>query len=1460
MKKSSITKSLTRKLVLASLAAGPVALVPTLRALPSTASTNLTAPSTVTWASGQLSNELDITSTAANTVLQWKNFGSGTDTIAAGDIIKFNLPSSTSGVLNMVTGGSATTIAGAITSNGRVYVLNTAGVMISSGAQINAASFVASTTNDTDATQSFLATGDLSYSGAAQADVSEAGKITGNVYLAGKNVSVSGDANNTISGELKINAAGTVSLSGANVTGNLNIKNATGVELAAAGTTTIAGNISLVSTGAVTTTGTLANTSSGKYTATVDAGSNAVTINGNLDALTITNGGAVTTSGKLSTLTLTNAASASVTDSVALAVSGKTTGGNLSVTETGGDVTLGNTTVAGGLTVSDTATTSNVAMASGAAVSATGTVSLSATKSVSFTGSGAITLDATTLAPTATISGSGNITSSGGALAAGVTTLSVTSTGGNIDFSATAIGSTATSLTLNANGTLKTGTINDSNTGTTKLTGSSVTTGSIDTKDLWVTTNNGTATLGTVGGLGALNSATLSITGADVALPTLSATTLTVTGSGQVTSANALTSTSASITAGDAITLSSTSNSISSIKLVDSTTKAVSVTNNGALVLANGTNVAGATTIDTSAASGNITFGAAASDTLTFAGLTLKAGTTGAVTEANKTLSLTTGNLAVTANSIDVESTNNSFGTLSGTTTGAATFVENSAIDAGALNVGGNLMLTSNTGISSSGVLAVGGTAGFDLTSAGDVTLNTANTFTGAVSVGAGGKVANVDIKSSGALNLDKVIATTGVTINSTGAITQTSTGITAPSLSITGVATTLNSTANKLGTVTLSTNGAVTVDNSTGDLTVGGSTKGGNLIVANQGAGNLTYNASVTDNSTVSLTAGVASSKAGDITVNGSTSGNGLLTATANDGKIHLGSYYSAAGGLTLNTAATSGMGVDDVSGSRANIYGNLSITTAGGTISLINNAPDGIKTSTATASRFGGYYFDTTNGGASANGADINVTEGGTIRIGSVQAGKGNITLTATSADSEFASNPSDIVSSTAAQLTADGNIVANTTLKGNNITLNARNSVTLDQAGQVVTATGYLYALANTDASLHTSVVTLGNAATWGSPGTPSSSTVNVTGVIDAIASGNVLIASGDKQNVKLGGGNSLTGDFYAGGTLSVYAGGTITQDTNRLRAKSTVTLDATTNSTTNGASNIDLSTGTDNEFGGMKLGGKSITITENGSTRLLAVHSTGDLTVTSAGDIIDAMTAGPSDATQAISVTGTATFAPSGMLSLTNTNNSIANLKVTAAGASQNVTLVDSTAVTLVNGTNIGGNFTLTDSANNAVPAITEAAASAITVGGTVTLNATQGNSSISVLGTNNQFGKLAFQSNGAVSITQGTDMVLVAGNTGGGTAKSDTVLQSVNGGISTDSVSGSTASFTGNVRLYSHGNVAIDAPWNVGTTLYITTPSSATLDLSGLSLAGNLNGTKPMWNGTAIASGTDGLMQ
>ncbi len=1394
MKKSSITKSLLRKLVLASLAAGPVALVPTLRAisvLPDTSSANLTAPSSVT--TSTLNSTLNITSTSANTVLQWTNFGLG-----AGGTINYNLPSTTAGILNMVSTGS-TTIAGAISSNGRVYVLNPNGITISAGAQISAASFVATTLNDTDAAQSFLATGDLSYSGTATNGVTEAGKITGNVYLAGTTVTVNGDATNVITGDLKVRATtGAVTLQGASVSGNLEVKQATSIELAAAASTTaVTGNVTLTSSGAVTTNGTFNNTNSGKSTTTVDAGSaNNVTINGDLDALSITSGNAV-----------------SVTNATGITVSG-TTAGSLSVTATTGDITLGTAKVGGGLTLMSTA--GNINNVSGTSAAVTGTATLDANtagKSITFSGSGATVIDAaSTLAPTVSIWSSGALTLNG------------------------AVPNSVTSLTLNATGALTTLAIDDSATGTTKLTGSTVNTGTINSKDLTVTTTAGTATLGAVT---AANSATLSITGAALALPAITAPTVTISDTGAITQTGALTaSTSASITGGDAITLGS-ANAIASLKLVDSSTKAVAVTNGSALVLANGTNVAGATTIDTSAANANITFGAGASDTLTFAGLTLTAGS-GSVLEGNKTLSLTTGDVSITAGVLDVESTNNMFGKVTGTIANNATLVQNTAINAGAITVGGNLSLTSNTGISTSGVLTVTGTSAFDLTAAGDVNLNTANAFTGAVSVGAGGKVGNVTIKSAGALQVDKVIATTSVTLNSTGAISQTATGITAPTLSITGVATNLTtSAANQLGTVTLATNGIVSLTNSTGNLTVGGTTMGGALTVTNAGAGNLTYNAAVTDNSTVSLTAGVASSKAGDITVNGSTTGNGLLTATAKDGMVHLGSYYSAAGGIMIDTTGTAGEGVDDVAGSRANIYGGLAITTAGGAINLINNAPNGITTATTTASRFGGYTFDTTNAGAVAAGANINVFEGGTIRIASVNAGTGgNISLTATCADTEFASNPSDIVST-----------AAGTTLVGNNITLNARNSVILNAVGQTVTAKGYLYALANTDASLAPSVVTLGNAATWGAPGTPSTSTVNVTGVIDAIASGDVLIASGDKQAVKLGGGNALTGDFYAGGALSVYSGGAVSQDTNRLRAKGTVTIDATTNSITNGANNIDMSTGTDNEFGGMNLGGKAIKITENGSTRLLSVSAT-DLTVTSAGDIL-----GSSVATQTINATGTTTLAPSGNVILTNSGNSIATLKITAPGATQNVTLVDSSAVTLSDGSSIGGNFSLTDSAV-ATPAINEASASAITVGGTLTLDAKHG--SISVLGTNNQFGMLAFQAGGAASITQGTNMVLMAGNGAGGAGNADTVLQSVNGGISTDSTAGSTSAFTGSVRLYSHGNVAVDAPWNVAGTLYITTPTAATLDLSGLSLLGNLNTNKPMWNGTAVAAGTDGL--
>ena len=76
-------------------------------AVPSTAPTNMQVTPGVTF---QLSGT-NLSFTAPDrSVINWSNFGSGSDTIAAGDVISYRLPSSGSSILNVVNGTSTTTI------------------------------------------------------------------------------------------------------------------------------------------------------------------------------------------------------------------------------------------------------------------------------------------------------------------------------------------------------------------------------------------------------------------------------------------------------------------------------------------------------------------------------------------------------------------------------------------------------------------------------------------------------------------------------------------------------------------------------------------------------------------------------------------------------------------------------------------------------------------------------------------------------------------------------------------------------------------------------------------------------------------------------------------------------------------------------------------------------------------------------------------------------------------------------------------------------------------------------------------------------------------------------------------------------------------------------------------------------------------------------------------------------
>jgi len=94
----------------------------------------------------QTQAEMAIRQATENAVINWNSFN-----IAAGERVNIFQPSAQAALLNRVIGNNPSEIFGTLQANGRVFLVNPAGVLFAPGAQVNAGSILASTMNITNA-------------------------------------------------------------------------------------------------------------------------------------------------------------------------------------------------------------------------------------------------------------------------------------------------------------------------------------------------------------------------------------------------------------------------------------------------------------------------------------------------------------------------------------------------------------------------------------------------------------------------------------------------------------------------------------------------------------------------------------------------------------------------------------------------------------------------------------------------------------------------------------------------------------------------------------------------------------------------------------------------------------------------------------------------------------------------------------------------------------------------------------------------------------------------------------------------------------------------------------------------------------------------------------------------------------------------------------------------------------
>lgn len=1392
-----------RKLLLTALVAGPLAVLPApLWALPDVTSANLTTSSGVT--TQVVGTTLNVTA-PDKAILTWQAFGSGSSLISAGEVINYFLPSSTASVLNSVSGGVASTINGSVISNGNVYVLNPSGIVIGATAQINTGGFYASTVAEPSGF--FSINGSLSFAGTSSASITVAGTGTtsgvdaatiqavgpgNNIYLAGNQVNVNGGKfygnlfvrSSGAGTNTTFSSAGPVSINQVGsplVGGGLNITtNGGNVVLTGANSLTIAPSVAS-STGAVSI-----NTTGNGVNGSITQGAGAFIANTTGTVVTL-NAGTGTTSAAITLGTTAN-------DFLTVGA----TGSNISLTDVNG-IVLNAMTATGNLNVTagsmTNATTVNIAgpITQGAGTHTVGgTVTLSPTlgTTVSFTGTGNLTFAALANNPgTTTIATSGDLALNGGITASNA--LSLTSTGGQITGTAITTSSTLTITATSSSGKLTATTVQGA-TGTINVAGDITTTGQLRNNagsTMNVTSSAGNISLGTV-----TNSSTLNLT----------ATVGTIT-TGTIASSSTLT-----------ISAPSAAGTISTGLITQSSTRTTTLTSGGSITLAGGT----VPTLVVNSTGGSVTQNAAITSTsaatinalgditLTSANdfnlLTLQGGSAASagfsVNEANNivlgnatnaraatTVTTTAGNITIGNAQFDTLAFGSTLALTAGGTGQIITTTNN-------LTVFGNVTLATTNQNAQFGLDIFGNSANYQF---GQIN---ANLGTGALNVVENTtlNLGNITASSITARSLASDIVNTNK-LTTTGAVTVYANSIFNP-----GNVTLNNSTNAIAGAVVISNAKDVTVVNNGNTAIMAGSTANGkaatgtvNVTVTGTAANTLTFNTqNGGDYNIVGFTApgSVTISDPNTLTLQNA------VTPSANNQAISV----TAAGVITLGSGINLGG------------TGAVSFTSTGSSAGIVDSAPNirifGASTFTSDNS------ISITNAGHSLGAVSL-VTTGGTVSGAQfVPASSMNITYTeggtANLATVTINSNAVTAANSTTGAAPAPGSLTVVST--GGNIQQSAAGSISVPSPSGSTNTVSF---------TSNAGAVTLTNGA----------GTNNIVPAIAISAVGNSSIAQ-TSGNVVLG-NVAVTGGTFTVDTSAGVAR-TITQATG-------TTVKAFGNSTFNTQGAKITLTNSGNNFGGVTANsqisaaaGADIAITETGTLNFLSVNSgtAGTLAATSeSGAIIQSGTGG-------LTVGGNATFTASAAgitLNTGTTSNTFGgatnkNILVTTAG---NVSIQDASTVTILNGnSNVGGALTLKNTQGTGT---IKDSPGTLTVSGNVLFDTTtNAGSSVSIGSSTASLGGIQFRS-GTVTIVENASLNLLAGSVASGP-----VSLTSSGNIVTSGSGGGT--FQSTLQLNASGSITITNPIfvNGASGSGLTFRALGAVDLSALSLAGNLNSINP----------------